>query len=61
MATASATRTLVLGYELETDSKEADTRLRGESSKILRAIACRHKESSDSLPRFLCDDIGASV
>jgi hypothetical protein len=40
MATASATSTLVLGSELETDSKRNQcTILVGETSEILRAIA----------------------
>jgi hypothetical protein len=43
MATASATRTLVPGPELDTDSKSTP-RLRGRNLEILRAIARRHKE-----------------
>jgi hypothetical protein len=43
MATASATRTFVLTHGLMTDSKRVHTKLGGESSEILRAIARRHK------------------
>ncbi len=53
MATASATRTLVPGSELATDSKSTP-QLRGRNLEILRAIARRHKESSGSYALYSC-------